>query len=126
MGKRERDQRWSSGPNSLLKQGHLAQNCIKMLLEFISDLPVSPPGLVFLISVKRRQTELQIRKSFHIVSVLMFPLCLTGSIFPTVLQHLHFHLTCHHCLKQQGLSLVLSLQAINFQILLLGLYTSIF
>lgn len=65
MGKVGKDHSGSSGPTSLLKQGHPAQNCIKMVLEFISDLPVFPPGLVFLFSVKTRQAELQIRKSSY-------------------------------------------------------------
>lgn len=59
MGKAHRG---SSGPISLLKWGHLAQSCIKMVLKFVSDLPVSPPGLVSLFSVKTRQAELQIEE----------------------------------------------------------------
>lgn len=69
MGKMGRDHRGSPGPHCLLKQGHLAQNHIKMVLEFDSDLSLSSPGLVFLFSVKTRQAELHIRKSSYPVLI---------------------------------------------------------
>lgn len=69
MVKMGRDHRGSFGPHSLLEQGHLAQNHIKMVPEFVSDLPLSPPWLAFLFSVKTRQAEWQIRNSSYPVLI---------------------------------------------------------